>query len=72
MAALEIGDVLTVTKTFATGSPSTVTKNVVVEGIQHVVTPNRHDIRLRLGQITVLLPFVLDTSGLDDATYALY
>lgn len=72
MAALEIGDVLTVTKTFATGSPLTVTKNVVVEGIQHVVTPSRHDIRLRLGQITVLLPFVLDTSGLDDVTYALY
>lgn len=72
MASLEIGDVLTVTKTFTTGSPSTVTKNVVVEGIQHVVTPSRHDIRLRLGQITVLLPFVLDTSALNDATYALY
>jgi hypothetical protein len=72
MAALEIGDVLTVTKTFATGSPSTVMKDVVIEGIQHVVTPSRHDIRLRLGHITVLLPFVLDTSGLDDATYALY
>lgn len=70
--SLEIGDVLTVTKTFSTGSPLAVTKNVVVEGIQHVVTPSRHDVRLRLGQITVLLPFVLDTSGLDDLSYALY
>jgi hypothetical protein len=71
MAALEIGDVLTVTKTFAVGSPSTITKNVVIEGIQHVVTPSRHDIRLRLGQIDVLTPFLLDTSQLDDATVGL-
>ena len=71
MASLEIGDVLTVTKTFATGSPASVTKNVVIEGIQHVVTPSRHDIRLRLGQVDVLTPFILDTSQLDDATVGL-
>ena len=72
LAGVEIGDVLTVTKTFSTGSPLSVTKDVVVEGIQHVVTPVRHDIRLRLGQITVLQPFVLDTSALNDVVYALY
>jgi len=71
MAALEIGDVLTVTKTFSTGSPTSITKNVVIEGIQHIVTPSRHDIRLRLGQIDVLTPFILDTSTLDDATVGL-
>jgi hypothetical protein len=59
MASLEIGDVLTVTKNFTTGSPASITKNVVVEGIQHVVTPSRHDVRLRLGQIDVLTPFIL-------------
>lgn len=72
LAGVEIGDVLTVTKTFLTGSPLSVTKDVVVEGIQHVVTPVRHDIRLRLGQITVLQPFVLNTSALNDVVYALY
>jgi hypothetical protein len=71
MASIEIGDVLTVTKTFATGSPASITKNVVVEGIQHVVTPSRHDIRLRLGQIDVLTPFTLNVSTLDDPTVAL-
>lgn len=71
LAKFEIGDVLTVTKTFAVGSPASVTKNVVVEGIQHVVTPSRHDIRLRLGQVDVLTPFILDTSQLDDATVGL-
>jgi hypothetical protein len=71
MAALEIGDVLTVTKNFTTGSPTSITKNVVIEGIQHVVTPSRHDVRLRLGQIDVLTPFLLDTSQLDDATVGL-
>lgn len=71
MASIEIGDVLTVTKTFATGSPASITKNVVIEGIQHVVTPSRHDIRLRLGQIDVLTPFTLNVSTLDDPTVAL-
>ena len=71
MASLEIGDVLTVAKNFATGSPASVTKNVVIEGIQHVVTPSRHDIRLRLGQVDVLTPFILDTSQLDDVNVGL-
>lgn len=71
LATFDVGTVVTVTKTFTSGSPTSVTKNAVVEGIQHIITPTRHDIRLKLGQIDVLLPFLLDTSALDDTTYAL-
>lgn len=71
LATFDVGTVVTVTKTFTTGSPTSVTKNAVVEGIQHIITPSRHDIRLKLGQIDILLAFILDTSNLDDTTYAL-
>ena len=71
VSSLEIGDILTVEKRFAVGSPSTVRQNVVVEGIRHQIAPSRHEVVLRLGQIQLVLPFILNTSTLDDATYAL-
>jgi len=71
VASLEIGDILAVEKRFAVGSPSTVRQNVVVEGIRHQIAPSRHEVVLRLGQIQLVLPFILDTSKLDDTTYAL-
>ena len=71
VACFEIGDILSVTKTFGTGTPSSVTKSVVIESIRRQVTPSRHQIVLGLGQIDLLLPFILDTSTLDDATYAI-
>jgi hypothetical protein len=71
VACFEIGDIVSVTKTFGTGTPSSVTKSVVIESIRRQVTPSRHQIVLGLGQIDLLLPFILDTSTLDDATYAI-
>jgi len=71
MAGLEIGDILSVTKTFATGTPATVTQNVVVESIRHTVNPSTHRVTIGMGQVQLVLPFILDTSELDDATYAL-
>ena len=71
MAGLEIGDILTVTKQFATGTPATVSQDVVVESIRHTVNPSTHRVTIGLGQVQLVLPFILDTSELDDATYAL-
>ena len=71
IAALEIGDILSVTRVFTSGAPLTVTQNVVVESIQHRLSPSRHEVNIGLGQIQLVLPFILDTSELDDATYAL-
>jgi hypothetical protein len=71
IAALEIGDILSVTRVFESGAPLTVTQNVVVESIQHRLSPARHEVNIGLGQIQLVLPFILDTSELNDATYAL-
>jgi len=69
VAGLEIGDLVSVSKTFNVGSPATVSQNVVVESIRHSINPNRHDVTVGLGQIR--LAFVLDTSNLDDPDYGL-
>jgi hypothetical protein len=71
MAGLEIGDILEVSKTFSTGTPATVTQNVVVESIRHSVNPQRHTVTIGMGQVQLVLPFILDTSALDDTDYAL-
>ena len=71
MAGLEIGDILSVTKTFSTGTPATVTQNVVVESIRHTVNPSTHRVTIGMGQVQLVIPFILDTSELDDPIYAL-
>jgi len=71
IAALEIGDILSVTRVFTSGDPLTVTQNVVVESIQHRLSPARHEVNIGLGQIQLITPFILDTSQLDDATVGL-
>jgi len=71
MAGLEIGDILSVSKTFSTGTPATVTQNVVVESIRHTVNPSTHRVTIGMGQVQLVLPFILDTSALDSTVYAL-
>ena len=71
MAGLEIGDILAVSKTFSVGTPATVTQNVVVESIRHSINPQRHTVTIGLGQVQLVIPFILDTSALDDTDYAL-
>jgi len=71
MAGLEIGDILSVTKQFAVGTPATVTQNVVVESIRHSINPSRHTVTIGMGQVQLVIPFILNTSALDDTDYAL-
>jgi hypothetical protein len=71
VASFEIGDILQVVKTFTTGTPTSVTQSVVIESIRRQISPSRHQIVLGLGKIDLLLPFILDTSNLNDAAYAL-
>jgi hypothetical protein len=71
VAALEIGDILSVTRVFTSGAPLTVTQNVVVESISHRLSPSRHEVNIGLGQIELITAFILDTSQLDDATVGL-
>jgi hypothetical protein len=71
IAALEIGDILSVTRVFTSGTPLTVTQNVVVESIQHRLSPARHEVNIGFGKIDLLTQFILDTSQLDDTTVGL-
>jgi hypothetical protein len=71
MASLEIGDILTVEKRFAVGTPSVVRQNVVVESIRHQIAPSRHEVFLGLGQGQLVLPFILDVNELNDINFAL-
>lgn len=71
MAALDIGDLVTVTKTFTVGLPASVTKNVVVESIRHSFSPDRHNVQIGLGQVVVLTPFILNSSTLDSPLFGL-
>lgn len=43
---LDIGSFVSVTKSFKYGTPSTVTKNLYIEGIEHRITPSVHTIEL--------------------------
>lgn len=73
VTAIEIGDVINVTKQFAAGSPTSVTQTVVVEAVRHSITPNSHNINLTLAPVDLLFPFVLNDPvfGLIDSTNAL-
>jgi hypothetical protein len=69
--ALDCGDVIEVTKRYTQGLPLERTDTVFIESVTHDITPSDHRIRFGLGQAQVILPFLLDTSELDDTTYGL-
>lgn len=60
MAAIEIGDVITVSKEFAAGSPTTVNKTVVVEAVRHTISANQHNVNLSLAPAQILTQLILD------------
>jgi len=69
--ALDVGDVVSVTKRYTQGLPLSRTDTVFIESVSHDITPTDHRIRFGLGQAQVVLPFLLDISELDDTDYAL-
>jgi len=71
VSTLEIGDLVSITKSFTVGSPTTVQKTMFVEQITHNITPNTHTVTLGLGQAQLLTLFILDTSALDDVDVGL-
>jgi hypothetical protein len=68
---LDVGSVIAVTKQYDQGLPLSRTDTVFIESVTHDITPSDHRIRFGLGQAQVILPFLLDTSELDDTTYGL-
>jgi len=58
--ALEMGDVVSITRTFSTGSPASVTQDYAIERITHQITPAQHIVTLGLYVADLVFPFVLD------------
>ena len=69
--ALDVGDVISVTKTYTAGLPLSRTDSVFIESVAHDITPSDHRITFKLGQAQLLTTFILDTNQLDDVDVGL-
>ena len=71
LAPIEIGDTVSATKSFTSGSPLEVQQNLSVEGIDHLIDVNRgHRMTLWTSPTVIVYAFVLDdiTYGVLDVT----
>jgi hypothetical protein len=73
LTGLEIADVVSVTRTYPTGTPSSVTKEYSIENIRHVVSPRSHTVEFGLAVADLVYAFTLDNAvfGVMDSTNAL-
>lgn len=71
--ALELQDVVEVTRTYATGSPASVTDLYAVERLTHLITAGEHRVTVGLFNTEILFQLVLDDAvfGTLDGTNAL-
>jgi hypothetical protein len=69
--ALDVGDVIGVTKRYDQGLPLSRSESVFIEFVSHDITPSDHRISFKLGQAQLLTAFILDTSQLDDVDVGL-
>jgi hypothetical protein len=60
VTALEIGDVIEVSKEFAAGSPTTVNQLVTIEAVRHTIGANQHTVGLSLAPYKLLYELLLD------------
>jgi len=60
LLGLDLTDLATVTRTYTAGSPASITKYVVVEGITHTITPANHIVQYRFGSLSQV-GFILDS-----------
>jgi hypothetical protein len=71
VSTIEIGQIVNVTKSYTTGSPTSLSRDMVVERITHAITPMTHRVTLGLGQTSLKTEFILNTSVLDDVEVGL-
>lgn len=63
---LELGNMITVQRNYASGSPLTVTRYQTIERLTHLITPSVHRLEIAMADAYVVYEFKLD-----DATYGL-
>lgn len=64
VAAIELADVVQVTRNYNTGTPSSVSLDFGIEGISHSITSAGHTVELALSYVELLLPFTLNDAVL--------
>jgi hypothetical protein len=71
--ALELQDVVEITRTYTTGSPASVTELYAVERLNHLITAGEHRVSIGLFNTEVLFELILDDAvfGTLDSTNAL-
>ena len=70
---LEIGDQISITRTFASGSPLQVSDTYQIQSISHQITPGAHTVGIGLAWISIVYQFLLNDPefGVLDADNAL-
>ena len=73
VTALELADVISITRTYPVGSPASVTQEYSIEAIRHSITPSEHRVEIQLAVADLVYPFTLDDAvyGVLDSTNAL-
>jgi len=73
ITSLELADVISITRTYPTGSPSSVTQSYSIEALRHTISPSEHRVEIQLAVADLVYPFILDdaTYGVMDSTNAL-
>lgn len=62
VVGLELGTIVTVKRTFATGSPLAVQQDVSIQGVEHSISPIAHSVRLALAPASIIYQFILDSA----------
>lgn len=57
---LDMGNVITIIRTFSTGSPAQVSDDYAIDSIVHTITPDRHTVTLGLYNADLVFPFTLN------------
>lgn len=60
LSQLELADIVTITRTYPVGTPSSVTQQYSVESLNHRVSPNSHVLEIGLANAPIAFPLILD------------
>lgn len=60
LSQLELADIVTITRTYPVGTPSSVTAQYSVESLNHRITPNSHVLEIGLANAPIAYPLILD------------
>lgn len=60
LSQLELADIVTITRTYPVGTPSSVTQQYSVESLKHSITPSSHRVEIGLAVAPLAFPLILD------------